>query len=86
MDHSESYEVACRECHHDYKDGKNLWEEGDPVKKCSECHSPLKSEGNVKRLQLAYHKNCKTCHRKLVKEGISEEAPYRRCTDCHEKE
>ena len=83
--HAEDYEVACNECHHDYEDGKNVWEEGDPVNKCSECHDPVVSDGNLKKLMLAYHTNCVGCHKKLVKEGTSEEAPYKKCYECHEK-
>ena len=85
LDHTENYEVGCEECHHEYKDGKNVWEEGDPVKKCAACHDPNRNQGNVKKLSIAYHKNCKTCHRNLVQRGDSEDAPYRKCTDCHDK-
>jgi hypothetical protein len=84
------YGVNCADCHHDYKDGKNVWKEGDPVKKCSECHSPLEtvSEGDTKiyKLNLAYHKNCKNCHKKVVEEDSSKKAPYKKCNDCHEKD
>jgi hypothetical protein len=83
LDHAESYEVACKECHHDYSDGENLWEEGDYVPKCSECHDPIQSDGNVKNLRLAFHKNCKNCHRDMVKQEISEDAPYQKCSGCH---
>lgn len=79
--HHEDYKLACTECHHTYKDGKNVWKEGDPVKKCSECHDPLKKKGKVDKLQNAYHKNCKNCH----KEHKDKNAPYRKCNDCHEK-
>lgn len=85
LNHYEDYEVTCEECHHDYQGGENVWKEGDPVKKCLECHSPLENQDNVKKLQIAYHKNCKNCHRQLAKDGISEDAPYKQCTDCHEK-
>lgn len=83
--HAEDYEVTCNECHHDYEDGKNVWKEGDSVNKCSECHDPVDSDGNLKKLMLAYHRNCIGCHKKLVKEGTSEEAPYKKCYECHEK-
>jgi len=83
-DHAESYVDTCDGCHHEYKDGENIWEEGQFVKKCFTCHDPSKSEGRVKKLNIAYHKNCKGCHRKLAKEGGTD-APYRQCTDCHEK-
>ena len=81
--HSEEYKIKCTECHHDYQDGKNVWKDSDPVKKCSECHNPLKKEGKVKKLQNAYHRNCKDCHKVAVKEG--KKAPFKKCNDCHEK-
>lgn len=83
--HHEEYKVACTECHHEYKDGKNVWKEGDLVKKCVECHDPVKTEGKVKKLQLAMHAKCKTCHKTLVKEGKSKKAPYKKCKKCHQK-
>lgn len=84
-DHAQAYELECTDCHHVYKNGKNVWKEGDPVAKCADCHNPSKNEGNVKKLKLAFHDSCKGCHRKLVKEGFSENAPYRKCSDCHER-
>ena len=83
--HSEDYKVACTDCHHDYKDGKNVWKDTDPVKKCSECHDPVKKQGNAKKLQLAYHANCKNCHKDLVAKDSSKKAPFKKCTECHEK-
>ena len=44
-----------------------------------------KKQEEVDKLQNAYHKNCKTCHKKLVKENKSKNAPYKKCTDCHQK-
>jgi len=82
--HHADYKVACTECHHDYKDGKNVWKEGIPVKKCSECHNPLKKEGKVKKLQNAYHRNCKNCHKALGKEG-KPTGPFKKCNQCHAK-
>lgn len=82
--HSAEYGAACTECHHDYQDGKNVWKEGDPVKKCSACHSPIKNVGKAKKLQLSYHKNCKDCHKKMAKEG-KKKAPFKKCKDCHSK-
>ncbi len=85
LNHSMDYEVACKECHHEYKDGENVWQEGDPVKKCVECHNPIKNEAKTKKLSIAFHKNCKGCHLALLKEEISDSAPYKKCTDCHER-
>jgi hypothetical protein len=82
--HHADYKVACTDCHHDYQKGKNVWKEGDPVKKCGDCHNPKKKQGKVPKLQNAYHKNCKNCHKDLVKAGKSKKAPYKKCNDCHE--
>ena len=83
--HSEEYKVACTDCHHYIQDGKNVWKEGDPVKKCGECHNPLKKQGKVMKLNIAYHKNCKNCHKALIKEGKSKNAPFKKCNQCHQK-
>ena len=45
--HAEDHKVACAECHHVYKDGKNTWKQGDKVQKCSECHKV--AEARVRR-------------------------------------
>ena len=81
--HSKEYGAACTDCHHDYVDGANVWKEGDPVKKCDACHDPLKSEGNVKKLMLAYHKNCQGCHKEKANEEIK--PPTKKCEGCHQK-
>jgi len=84
--HAEDYDIACKECHHDYDDdGKNVWEDSDPVEKCESCHDPLVSEGNMKKLRIAFHNNCKGCHRQMKKEGITDDAPYSKCYDCHKR-
>ena len=82
--HAGKYGVPCAGCHHDYKDGKNVWKEGDPAKRCAECHDPLKKQGAVMKLQNSYHKNCKGCHKDLSKEG-KKTGPYKKCNDCHRK-
>jgi len=79
--HAEDYGLACDECHHVYKSGKNVWEEGDEVEKCKTCHDPRESKGDAKKLQIAFHTNCKNCH----KESGSDEAPYKTCYGCHKK-
>ena len=83
--HVEDYGAKCTECHHVYKDGKNVLKEGDPIQKCVECHSPLKKEGKVLKLNLAYHKNCKNCHKAVNKKDPSKKPPFKKCNDCHEK-
>ena len=82
--HNVDYKVACTECHHVYKEGKNVFKKGDPVQKCSGCHDALKSEGKVKKLMLAYHRNCQGCHKDLEKAG-KKTGPTKKCNDCHEK-
>jgi len=82
--HNADYKVACTECHHVYKAGKNVYKEGAPVQKCSECHDVLKSKGKVKKLMLAYHRNCQGCHKKLKKVG-KKTGPTKKCNNCHEK-
>ncbi len=83
--HAVDQKVACTECHHNYKDGKNVWKQGDPVKKCKDCHNPNEKKGNVLKLQNAFHKNCKDCHKALQKAG-KPAGPFKKCNDCHEKE
>ncbi len=91
--HQEEYlnlddkKIDCTECHHEYKDEKNVWKEGDPVKKCGveDCHDPLKKKGKKQhKLQIAFHKNCKECHKTIVKAGKkkAKEAPYKKCVKC----
>jgi len=82
--HNVDYKIACTECHHVYKEGRNVYKEGDPVQKCSACHDPVKSEGKVKKLMLAYHRNCQGCHKELEKAG-EKSGPTKKCNDCHEK-
>jgi hypothetical protein len=83
--HAVDTKIACTECHHIYKDGKNVFKEGDPVQKCSACHDPVKSKGKAKKLMLAYHRNCQGCHKELDKAG-KPAGPTRKCNDCHAKE
>jgi hypothetical protein len=82
--HNSDYKIACTECHHVYEGGKNTYKEGDPVQKCQECHDAVKSEGKVKKLMLAYHKNCQDCHKELDKAG-KKAGPTKKCNDCHAK-
>lgn len=77
--HSVDHKLACTECHHVYKDGKNVFKDGDKVQECSACHtSPKKNQGKMLSLYNAFHDNCKTCH-KAAKKGP------RKCNECHPK-
>jgi hypothetical protein len=82
--HAEDYQAACTDCHHDYQDGKNVWTQNDPVKKCVECHNPVKEEAEGLDLKKAFHDNCKDCHKQAVADGKTN-APDKKCTGCHAK-
>lgn len=88
--HAVDKKIACTECHHVFKDGKNVWKEGDEVKKCDACHSePKKPSGvkvskaeKIKRFHYtAIHANCKGCHWDLKKKD--EPTGPTSCNDCH---
>jgi hypothetical protein len=84
--HVEEYKAVCTECHHEFNEkGENTWKEGAPVKKCGACHDPKAKQGKVMKLQNAFHRNCKNCHKSYVKDHADSKAPYRKCNDCHEK-
>lgn len=86
--HMDDYGIECTECHHVYKDGKNVWEDGDPVKKCEECHKDPTTKNEIKlpsrtlNLKYAFHKACIGCHRKYNRENKVEAAPVQ-CQNCH---
>lgn len=82
MKHNKEYNVSCIQCHHVYKNGGNIWKEGDPVEKCIACHDPVEERDKAMKLQNAFHKNCKDCHNEATKEG--KEAPSTKCAGCHE--
>ena len=86
LEHSNDYQVQCTECHHDYQDGKNVWKEGDPVKKCIECHdSKGKNRDKPQGLRYAYHDNCHDCHDELRRNGNKEVPKKTKCANCHER-
>ncbi|MCJ7682770.1 MAG: cytochrome c family protein, partial [Desulfobacteraceae bacterium] len=84
--HNVDFKIACAECHHMYKDGKNVWKDGDHVDKCSKCHDPKAKNEKTKaiKLQNSYHNNCKTCHKTLAAEG-KKTGPFKKCNECHAK-
>lgn len=79
--HMEIYE--CLDCHHDYKDGKNILEEDnldeDGSARCARCHS--KNASVV--LKTAYHRQCMGCHR-LINKQENAFLPIT-CQDCHNR-
>jgi hypothetical protein len=90
--HEKKYQIACKECHHTYEDGKNVWKKGLPVSKCEVCHNEGTVKGETKlppdlkkkNLKLAFHGNCRNCHRKLKKENSESKAPTV-CSKCHSR-
>jgi len=95
--HVEVHKIACGDCHHDDQ-GKPLvnLKDGDPVKKCFDCHNKpgeLKGknakdlpEKELRKYQAnAVHENCVGCHKKYNKENNTKAAPQK-CTECHPKE
>ena len=88
--HNVDYKIACNQCHHKYQDGKNVWNEGDPVEKCSKCHTEMTVEGEKKlppeqqklNLKLAFHGECQGCHQKMKKENPNTKAALT-CSTCH---
>ena len=74
--------LSCKDCHHIYKDGKNVLdedtlEEGKEGIRCSACHRP----DFRLNLEQAFHDQCIGCHRKDVK-GDKKTGP-RFCGGCH---
>jgi len=84
FDHEKHKEFKCDQCHHDFKDGKNAWKEGDEVKKCSACHK-LEPQDKVVKLEDAYHNQCAGCHKKLKDEKKKAGPPKGQCVKCHPK-
>ena len=80
--HAWEYKVFCWQCHHDYKEGENVWAAWGTTKKCSQCHNPIIEQGAAMKLKKAYHVNCKTCHKELAVFG-EQPSEYRKCNRCH---
>jgi c(7)-type cytochrome triheme protein len=76
--------LSCKDCHHVYKNGKNVLDEGTLEEgkegiRCSACHGP-KSRLN---LEQAFHDECIGCHRKDWKEKKKTGPLF--CGECHVK-
>lgn len=80
--HFDDYGIACNECHHVYEDGKNVWTDDDSVDTCESCHDPVEGSDGVYRLETAFHKNCRTCHKAQNEQGEVAAAPML-CQGCH---
>jgi len=99
--HAEDYKIACTDCHHVYKEKKNVWKVGDPVQKCEGCHNivDLTKKKDPMSLYAAFHNNCVGCHKTHMK-AYKKEAKAAKaagkpkpakpkipvgCTKCHKK-
>jgi len=71
--HHVDAKVPCATCHHKQKDGKTV--------PCLECHKK-DADGATPSFKDAFHKTCKGCHEKTVKEKADSKAPTK-CGDCH---
>ena len=82
--HAGEYKIFCWECHHDYKDGKNIYSAWGKTQKCNDCHDPVEKQEKAMKLQTSFHLSCKNCHeeRAIYKK---EPRAYRKCVKCHEK-
>ncbi len=82
--HAGEYKIFCWECHHDYKDGKNIYSAWGTTQKCNDCHDPLEKQKKAMKLQTSFHLSCKSCHEERA---IYDKEPraYRKCVKCHEK-
>lgn len=76
--HSEIYE--CNTCHHEYNE--LMANKGGGEAKCSECHQAAPTAKNPTPLTLAYHKQCKSCHVRLLELKAPKTGPIM-CGDCH---
>ncbi|MCP4682103.1 MAG: cytochrome c3 family protein [Desulfobacterales bacterium] len=90
--HADKEGVSCNDCHHVYKDGKNVWKEGDAVQKCEACHKEPKAPKGVKMKKAekivkyhysAIHENCKGCHKKMVDKTSEMGKALKKCSGCH---
>ncbi len=74
----------CLDCHHEYKNGKNILTEDDledenAETSCESCHNRQAKYD----LQQAYHKQCIGCHERLIAKNIRSGPVL--CGECHVK-
>lgn len=82
--HAKDFRILCWECHHNYKDGVNIWLPWEETLSCGECHEPVAGKEGATSLKKAYHVGCRTCHKDLEKQKKAS-GPGRGCYGCHEK-
>ncbi len=72
-------DYTCAGCHHTSKAG----EQPGSCLKCKDIDKKLKKVGGAKKFEKIYHKNCKTCHKKMDKAG--KKTGPTKCAGCHPK-
>ncbi|MEW6349787.1 MAG: cytochrome c3 family protein [Thermodesulfobacteriota bacterium] len=80
--HAKHKALKCMDCHHVYKDAKNVFKEGDEVQKCGSCHKAA-AQDKAPGLKDAFHKQCEGCHKKMKKD--KQKTGPTACTKCHPK-
>jgi hypothetical protein len=78
--HTKHKEFKCTQCHHEYKEGKNVWQEGQEVKKCEACHK-IEDQDKIVKLEKAFHNQCQNCHKEMKKE--KKKTGPTACSKCH---
>ena len=88
-------EIECSECHHKFKAGENVVDEGELEEdaegiKCADCHKDRPGlrfspelDATERTLRQAYHRMCMGCHRQVKKEN--KKAGSVTCGGCHPK-
>ncbi len=69
----------CTTCHHDFAPNGNRGSSEGQF--CSDCHSAQPTAKNSVSLVMAFHKQCKECHRYAA--GKGQPAGPVMCGDCH---
>jgi len=78
--------VTCGQCHHDAEHNPLTEEailamDSGRQLQCQSCHNQDFANETLNSVKLAFHSNCKECH----KEGVGDKKGPTKCTDCHLK-
>lgn len=80
--------LACAECHHGAKDGKQVaYIDGQEIQKCESCH--YKGSGMPEKLETfkdAAHQNCRECHKQAAADNPDLKDKFKGCLPCHAKD
>jgi hypothetical protein len=78
--------VTCGQCHHDAEHNPLAEEailamDNSTKLQCASCHNAEFANEKLNSVKLAFHGNCKECH----KQGVGDIKGPTKCTDCHLK-